>query len=187
MYHVYSVSGIIVGIRDIGEANRLISIATDTDGLVVAKAQGIRKESSKLRYVSQLYTGVTAEVVRGKEGWKLIGIRAESRYDVGFDLLPLPARKVIARIARITDWFSGESSDTEKLAWVLVRSSDLMRQGIVPSIVLIAGYAYLFGILGYIERQDYLSDEFIVQLQNDATMRAQLSARVTSAAKNAVS
>lgn len=187
MYHVYSVSGIIVGIRDIGEANRLISIATDTDGLVVAKAQGIRKETSKLRYVSQLYTGVVAEVVRGKEGWKLIGIRPDVQQDIDFDQMSLPARKVIARIARIIDWFSGESPDADHLAQLLVRSAYLMKSGIQPSIILIAGYAQLFGILGYIERNDYISDEFIERLKTDSVMRMQLSTRVTSAAKNAVS
>lgn len=70
-HHVYNTCGIVLGSRPVREADRIFLIFTEELGLVSAVAQGVRKESSKLR--GFLVDGASVEVslVRGKNGWRI--------------------------------------------------------------------------------------------------------------------
>jgi len=71
MHHIYHTEGIILESRSFGEAGKYFSIFTRELGLVHAQAQGIRKLSSKLRYVLQDYNHVSVNLVRGKALWRV--------------------------------------------------------------------------------------------------------------------
>ena len=71
MYAIHTTPGFIIDSRPHGEAGKLLSIFTRDYGLVLATAQGIRLEKSKLRYYTQDYSVGTFSLVRGKEFWRL--------------------------------------------------------------------------------------------------------------------
>ncbi len=71
MYAITTTPGFIIESRPSGEAGKLLSIFTRDLGLVLATAQGIRLEKSKLRYHSQEYSFGEFSFVRGKEFWRL--------------------------------------------------------------------------------------------------------------------
>src|SRR5690349_11857408 len=71
MYAIHTTPGFIIGSRPYGEAGKMLSIFTRDLGLVLAAAQGIRLEKSKLRYSAQDYSFGTFSLVRGKEFWRL--------------------------------------------------------------------------------------------------------------------
>src|ERR1035437_5747826 len=71
MHHIYHTEGIILGSRNFSEAGRYYSIFTRDLGMISASAQGVRKMSSKLRYVLQDYSYVKVDLVRGKDFWRL--------------------------------------------------------------------------------------------------------------------
>ncbi len=71
MYTIHTTPGFIIESRPRGEAGKLLSIFTRDLGLVLATAQGIRLEKSKLRYHSQEYSFGEFSFVRGKEFWRL--------------------------------------------------------------------------------------------------------------------
>lgn len=71
MHHIYHTEGIILGSKNFGEAGKYYSIFTRELGLVHASAQGVRKLSSKLRYILQDYACVRADLVRGKDFWRV--------------------------------------------------------------------------------------------------------------------
>lgn len=71
MYAVHTTPGFIIDSRPRGEGGKLLSIFTRDFGLVLASAQGIRLEKSKLRYYTQDYAMGTYSLVRGKEFWRL--------------------------------------------------------------------------------------------------------------------
>ena len=50
MHEKYITEGIVLGKRGVGEANTLVFILTELQGLVRAKATSARREASKLRY-----------------------------------------------------------------------------------------------------------------------------------------
>ncbi|NBD73659.1 hypothetical protein GVX82_01295 [Patescibacteria group bacterium] len=79
-----------------GEADRLLVLYTRQLGRVVAVAQGVRKESSKLRFALVPRGFARVALVAGREVWRLTG--AES---AGYP--PLPTRATRAHFRRLTD------------------------------------------------------------------------------------
>jgi len=71
MHHIYHTEGLILGSRNFGEAGKYYSIFTRDLGMIYASAQGIRKMSSKLRFVLQDFSYVKIDLVRGKDFWRL--------------------------------------------------------------------------------------------------------------------
>ncbi|MBP6868708.1 MAG: recombination protein O N-terminal domain-containing protein [Candidatus Pacebacteria bacterium] len=109
MRHKYQTLGVILSRKDHGEANVLVSILTPELGLVRARVQGVRKSGAKLA------TGITTlaisscTLVRGKEGWRLVGALNE-RNDVR--ALSFEGREVLGRVAFLIDRLvKGESRD----------------------------------------------------------------------------
>lgn len=71
MHHIYHTEGIILGSRNYGETGKCYYIFTRDLGLIFASAQGVRKLSSKLRYVLQDFSYIKVDFVKGKEFWRI--------------------------------------------------------------------------------------------------------------------
>ena len=71
MHHKYHTDAIILGSSHFGETGKFYSIFTRELGMINATAQGIRKMSSKLRYVLSDFSYVRVDLVRGKELWRI--------------------------------------------------------------------------------------------------------------------
>jgi DNA repair protein RecO len=107
MYSIHTTPGFIVDTRPTGEAGKLLSIFTRNFGLIMATAQGIRFEHSKLRYHAQQYTFGEFSLVKGKEFWRLTNAADDSRVD--FLHLNNESKEFIARLASLlTRFLHGE-------------------------------------------------------------------------------
>ena len=71
MHHIYHTEGIILGSKNFGETGKYYSIFTHDLGMVYASAQGVRKMSSKLRFVLQDFAYVKIDLVQGKDFWRM--------------------------------------------------------------------------------------------------------------------
>jgi DNA repair protein RecO len=71
MHHIHHTEGIILGSRNYGEAGKCFYIFTKELGMIYASAQGIRKMSSKLRFVLQDFAYVRVDLVQGKDFWRV--------------------------------------------------------------------------------------------------------------------
>lgn len=71
MHHIYHTEGIILGSKNYGETGRYYSIFTRDLGMVYASAQGVRKVSSKLRFILQDFSYVKVDLVQGKDFWRV--------------------------------------------------------------------------------------------------------------------
>jgi len=71
MHHIYHTEGIILGSGDFGETGRYYSIFTRDLGMIFASAQGVRKMSSKLRFVLQDFAYLKIDFVKGKDFWRI--------------------------------------------------------------------------------------------------------------------
>ncbi|OGI73808.1 DNA repair protein RecO [Candidatus Nomurabacteria bacterium RIFCSPHIGHO2_02_FULL_41_18] len=71
MHHIYHTEGIILGSRNFGEAGKYYYIFTRDLGMIYARAQGVRKLSSKLRYILQDFSHVKVDLVRGRDFWRV--------------------------------------------------------------------------------------------------------------------
>jgi len=71
MHQIYHTEGIILESRNFGEAGKYYSIFTRDLGMIYASAQGVRKMSSKLRFVLQDFAYVKIDFVKGKDFWRV--------------------------------------------------------------------------------------------------------------------
>ena len=71
MHHIYHTEGLILGSKNFGETGKYYYIFTRDLGMIMASAQGIRKLSSKLRFVLQDYSYIKVDLVKGKELWRI--------------------------------------------------------------------------------------------------------------------
>ncbi len=71
MHHIYHTEGIILESRNFGEAGKYYSIFTRDLGMVYASAQGVRKMSSRLRFVLQDFAYIKLDLVQGKDFWRI--------------------------------------------------------------------------------------------------------------------
>lgn len=71
MHHIYHTEGIILGSRNYGETGKSYSIFTRDLGMIFASAQGVRKISSKLRFVLQDFSYIKVDLVQGKDFWRV--------------------------------------------------------------------------------------------------------------------
>ena len=74
MHHIYHTEGIVLESRNFGEAGKYFSIFTRDLGLVTASAQGIRKMSSKLRFVLQDFSYVKIDLVSGRNIFRVTNV-----------------------------------------------------------------------------------------------------------------
>jgi DNA repair protein RecO (recombination protein O) len=71
MHHIYHTEGIILSSKNYGEAGKYYSLLTRDLGMIHASAQGVRKLSSKLRFILQDFSYVKVDLVRGKDFWRI--------------------------------------------------------------------------------------------------------------------
>jgi len=99
MHHIYHTEAIILGSRNYGEAGKYYYIFTRDLGMIYASAQGVRKISSKLRFILQDYAYVKIDLVFGKDFWRVTSASKMNKLEnlsKGFATL-----KVVSRIARL--------------------------------------------------------------------------------------
>ena len=81
MHHIYHTEGLILGSKNYGEAGKYYAIFTRDLGMVHASAQGVRKMSSKLRFVLQDFSYVKIDLVRGKDFWRLTSASKTNKFE----------------------------------------------------------------------------------------------------------
>jgi len=99
MHHIYHTEGIILGSRNFGEAGKYYSVFTRDLGMIHASAQGVRKMSSKLRYVLQDFAYLKIDLVQGKN---IFRVTNASKTNILEHIAKTPETfKVFANIARL--------------------------------------------------------------------------------------
>jgi len=71
MHHIYHTEGIILGSNNYGETGKYYFIFTRDLGMICASAAGVRKMSSKLRFILQDFSYLKIDFVRGKDFWRI--------------------------------------------------------------------------------------------------------------------
>jgi DNA repair protein RecO len=71
MHHIHHTDAFVLGHLPKGEDSKILILYTRELGLVYAHAQGIRKLSSKLRFILQDFSRASVDLVRGREVWRL--------------------------------------------------------------------------------------------------------------------
>jgi len=113
MHHIYHTHGLIIGSRDLGEANKILTLYTKEMGLIRAMAQGIRLNKSKLRFSLQLFSYANIDLVRGKDFWRLTSARSINTYSqIG---LSKDKTMLVLRIFKLLERFNSAETQNDDI------------------------------------------------------------------------
>lgn len=124
MHHIYHTEAFILGSRPKGEDSKLLILYTRELGLIYAHAQGVRKISSKLRYVVQDFSRVQVDLVRGKEIWRLT--TASPIHSYKHVTNSRASENILARIASLLIRLVPGEEASEEVFQTLVRTYALL-------------------------------------------------------------
>lgn len=148
MHHIYHTEAFVIKTRPQGEDSKIITLYTRELGLIYAHAQGIRKLSSKLRFVIQEHRFISVDLVRGKEIWRITTAQSSSEYFPSEDIRYVFSRmgSLIARLCH------GEEESTEAFD-ALVRARELLSiKGSDRKVIELLSAARILIALGYLSR-----------------------------------
>ena len=78
---IYQTEGIVLGKKDFGEADRVLTVFTKEFGKINAVAQGVRYIKSKLRYSLEPLSFLRVGLVAGKSGeWRIVDAEEIENY-----------------------------------------------------------------------------------------------------------
>lgn len=97
MRHKYATRGLVLARIPAGEASAILTLLTADLGLVRARAQSVRASGAKLASALVTFAESGVMLVRGAEGWRLVGAVPGTNW---FTQLPAPEAR--ERAARIT-------------------------------------------------------------------------------------
>ena len=188
MHHIYHTEAFVLGSRQSGEDSKTITLYVTGLGLVYAKAQGVRKLSSKLRYALQNFSYAKVDLVRGKEIWR---ITTAVPINSNTDILCFPEREqVIARISSlVTRLVAGEEHNDEIFLLLnslceTLRTTLLLDNKYCAKIELYY-VARILMTLGYLSRNAYefISDDVVAipEALNDLDYRLKLIKEINEA------
>lgn len=99
MHHIYHTEGIILGSNNFGESGKYYYIFTRDLGMIYASASGVRKMSSKLRFVLQDFAYVKIDLVQGRN---IFRVTSAGKTNVFEQITKQPETfKVIVNIAHL--------------------------------------------------------------------------------------
>lgn len=119
-YGVYHTDMIVLGVMPSGEASNIYTILTRELGIVRAKAQSVRKVTSKLRFGLQYLSLGTIDLIRAKDFWRIVGVSNESSL-VPTDITHKPLHRIVTLLSRIVPQDEGSSDMYD----TIVSASDL--------------------------------------------------------------
>jgi DNA repair protein RecO len=94
---------------NVGEADKMVFIFTESLGMVAVFARGARKTSSKLRYSLQNHSFARIALVRGKNMWRLIDAEEISSFSAVSD--PQKLRLVVGVFSFVNRFVHGEGEN----------------------------------------------------------------------------
>ncbi len=81
MHHIYHTEGIILDSVNFGETGKYYSVFTRDFGMIYASARGVRKMSSKLRFVLQDFAYLKIDLVKGRDFWRITNASKTNRLE----------------------------------------------------------------------------------------------------------
>ncbi len=112
MRHKYETRGIILSRTPSGEANAFVTLLTPTLGLVRARAQSVRRSGAKLSAALVTFAESDLVLVRGKEGWRIVGAVLSENWFMKME--QTASRRRAARVSGLlVRLVAGEAHDPE--------------------------------------------------------------------------
>jgi recombinational DNA repair protein (RecF pathway) len=111
-YQTYITAALVCGTFNRNTADRSYLLFTREAGMLFADARSIREERSKQRFAMQDFSFIRVSLVRGKSGWKIGSVQAETNFYAGATD-KLARGSVVSLFRLLRRFFSGEEPAPE--------------------------------------------------------------------------
>lgn len=178
MHQIHHTEAFVIKSISSGEASKRIWLFTRDFGLVMAIVQGVRKPSAKLQGHISDYTYIKADLVKGREVWRLIGAEIISDYVLHDTRNPLI--RSFVRSLMLIDRFLVDEGPHEELFEHIVACGEILSQRDIDYKSFDALSLWrMLALLGYIAVEEHMHDLMHKPLQEalhmlDGDMRSQL-------------
>ena len=176
---IYTTDAIVLHRVSTAEADVTLWLLTRELGLVVARAQGARKGTAKMRGHLQLFSFLQVSLVRGKYIWRVTGVEAGKQ-----GVLPTLQGEALSTFARIATFVRRmiltDTQSALELFEVVLSAREGITEQVVRKVELVCLVKVLI-ILGYIENDvlrkidsDSITDDELMQVVNNAITESHL-------------
>ena len=110
-HHIYHTQGFILSSRNVGEANRVLTVFTRELGLIRAVVQGVRLGKSKLKFALQDFSFANIDFVKGREVWRITSAKNITSFPLA--RVDKNSLVLITRISNLLERFSGPEIPNE--------------------------------------------------------------------------
>jgi DNA repair protein RecO len=162
MHHIYRTKAIVISDLETKEADKDLLLLTEDFGLIRARAQGIRKNTSKLKFALQIFSLCDVALVRGKAGYRI----TNAKIDINFFYNP-DSKHFIKSISRVFVLFNrlirGEDFNqkiyhhTESVIKYFIKNSSFFDQQKSEEIEIVLVSKMLYE-LGYFDKNNHIKD-----------------------------
>lgn len=175
MHHIYHTEGIILGSGNFGETGKYYSIFTRDLGMIYASAHGVRKISSKLRFVLQDFAYLKIDLVKGKDFWKITSAsktnKLEKLSEPGIFAVFVNISKLLKRLLMGEDPNKILFLDLLKGLFILEKSKTVDELCNIEAIIVLR----ILNNLGYIGGNEILKDFIKSPFEEDLVFKVSKS------------
>lgn len=186
MHVVHHTEAIVLKSAIHGEANKRLWLFTREFGLIVAVMQGVRKPSAKLPAHSADYSLIRADLVKGREVWRLISARVVENPLSNRMREPM-ARAYVRTLSALSRFMVDEGVHEELFEHALVCAAMLQEGGYDAKLFDALSLWRILSDLGYIAVDP--RDEILLTLplrSAYSTVTPQQHARLIESVKSAI-
>jgi DNA repair protein RecO len=168
-----------------GEANKRVWLFTKELGLVVATVQGVRKSGAKLRSHTIDYTYIHADLIKGREVWRLVSAQVvQNPFVKGYDALR--ARSYIRALSLIQRFCVEEGTEPELFAHVYEVMQTIAIPSDAASIFDTVVLWKILVLLGYLDLAPDLEEFFTADLSVQPSISDSTSKRLIKDVTDAI-
>ncbi len=177
MHTIHHTPAVILKSAAFGEANKRVWLLTKEFGLIVAAVQGVRKAGAKLQGHLVDYAFINADLVRGKEVWRLISCELVHNPLAANTTLPL-ARSYVRTLTLLERFLLGEGDHVELYAHVTEIATLIARTDIDERLFDTLSLWRAIAILGYVAVEE--GDEALLYAPFDQALSMMDDTRIKS-------
>lgn len=185
MHPIHHSEAFVLKSVESGEANKRVWLFTREYGLIVATVQGVRKSGAKLRSHIIDYTYVNADIVKGRDVWRLVNAQIiKNPFVGGYD--KLRARSYIRALSLVERFCVEEGPEVKLFEHLLSVMSTIDEPSTnAPFFDTIVLWKILV-MLGYLELTDDLKELFGINLSEAVDLPGSVAKRLIKDVTDAI-
>ena len=185
MHPIHHSEAFVLKSIESGEANKRVWLFTREYGLIVATVQGVRKGGAKLRSHIIDYTHIYADLVKGRDVWRLTSAQVAKNPFVG-DYDKLRARSFIRALSLVERFCIEEGPEPKLFEHILAVMNTLSLPSNNPSFFDTIVLWKILVLLGYLELSTDLKELFSADLSSAADLSENVSKRLIKDVTDAI-